>query len=110
MPDQAAIALGLALLGPTEHGEQFAGRFSRQQRLQKGDSVRDVFQIDVKVGAREAEQDAQLVFGQHRGIDHDSGLGAAQGDCNGRGDSAPDHVADQVGARGLIKNRIDDFE
>ena len=56
--EQLAVALGLALLGAAEHGEELADTGLRGRIvLQEQHGFADVLEVDVEVGAREAEQD-----------------------------------------------------
>ena len=65
----------------------------------------------MKIRARETEQDAELVLGQHRGVDHDARPRCcASAIAIGSADPAPEQPANQIGARGLVEHRIDDFQ
>ena len=66
---QREIALGLALLGAAEHGVQLIDGLARHERAQQRDRGADHRQIDVKVGARIAEQRTDVGARQHHGID-----------------------------------------
>jgi hypothetical protein len=110
MPHQTAITLGLTLLGSSEYREDFPGGFAWHELLEEGHGFRDPFQINVKIRARDAEQDAQLVLVQHRGIHHYTRLAVAQRQGHRHRSAAAGDAAHQVGARVLIEHRVDDLD
>ncbi len=59
VPEDLAVALGLALLGAAEHGEQLADGLARQDPLQEQDGVAHTLEVHVEVRAGEAEEDAR---------------------------------------------------
>ena len=61
MSKQVSIAFGLALLGPAEHGIEFLNWLVWQQGAKKYDDVADGRQINVKIAARETEDQRNLV-------------------------------------------------
>src|SRR3984957_17231366 len=65
MPHELAVTLGLALLGPAEHGKELARGLARQHGFQEHDAFGDALEVHVKIGARKAEHNADLVFGEH---------------------------------------------
>ena len=58
--EDLAIALGLALLGASEHGEKLGDGLRRHDRVQEQHGVADALEVHVEVGAGEAEQDRDV--------------------------------------------------
>ena len=108
--EQLAVALGLALLGPAEHREQFAHRLARQDRLQELDDLAHVREVDVEVRAREAEQHADRALVEHDRVDDHAAVVVAQRDDERQRPAAADDAPDEIGARHLVEDFLDDLE
>ena len=110
MAEQVAITFGLALLGATENGVELLDRLVRQQAAEEHDDVGDGGQVDMKIAARIAEQQRDLVdFGDH-GIGAHPVLGTDQGDDQRRDPAAGDGAADQVGAAFAEEGGLDQLD
>ena len=94
MREEMPVALGLALLGATQHGVELVDRFVRQQGAQEHHRIAHGFQIGVKVAAGVAEQHRNLgALGDQR--DHDRREAALAVDA-----------ADQIGAALAVEHRL----
>ena len=66
VPEEMAVAFGLALLGAAEHGVDFVDRLVRQQRVQEHDRIADRGEVGMQVAARIAEDLRDVdAFDQH---------------------------------------------
>ena len=110
MPQELAVALGLALLGAAEHGEQLARPAYAAAWIQEQHGFADALEIHVKVGAREAEHDADVVFGEHDRIDQHAAVGVLERDDERHEESAARDPPDNVGARHLVEHRHDHLD
>ena len=110
MAHQLPVALRLALLGTAQHGEQLADRLARQHGLEEQDRLADAIQVHVKIGLGEAEDDADIRFGLHDGVDQHAAVGVLQGDDQRDQEVPADDPAHDVGARHLVENRADDLD
>ncbi len=107
---QLAVALGLALPRPAQHGEQLAHRLARHDRLEEHDRLGDALQVDVEVGAGEAEHNADVVLRQHDRVHQHAAVGVLERDHQRRHEIPSDDAPDQVGARDLVEHRADHLD
>ena len=110
MLDQAPVALGLALLGAPQHSEQFTDRRLRDQCLEIGNRVGDVFQVDMKIGARVTEQVADFRFREHDIVEHHAILGVPECEDDRLVEASPFNAADHIGTRELVEHRVDHLD
>ena len=108
--EELAVALGLALLGAAQHGEELAHGLARQDHLQELDDLADVREIDVEVRAREAEEHAHGAFVEHHRVDQHAAIGIAQRDHERHRPAATADPPDEVGAGHLVEDFLDDLE
>ena len=111
MLHELAIALGLALLRarPRTVNSSLTG-LHREDGLQEQHRLADALEVDVKVGFGEAEDDADIAFGEHDGIDENAAVGVFQGDDQREQEVATDDAADEVGAGDLVEHRADHLD
>ncbi len=108
--EELAVALGLALLGAPEHGEQFAHALARQDRLQELDDFAHVGEVDMEIRAREAEQHADRAFLEHDRVDHHATVAVAQAHDERHRPAAAVDAAHQVGAGHLVEDFLDHLD
>ena len=108
--EEMPIALGLALLGATEHGIELVDRLGRQQGAQEHDRVADRGQIRMEIAARIAEHLSDVfVLGQHR-IGADAAGLVHQRDHERRDAFRTEHTADEIGAPLAIEHGLQQFD
>src|SRR5208282_5102529 len=107
---ELAVALGLALPGAPQHGEKLADGLARHDGLEEYHRLGHALQIDVEIGAREAEHDAHVGFREHDGIHQHAAVGVLERDHERRQEFAPDQAAHHVGAPDLVEHRPDDLD
>ena len=110
MPEQFPVAFRLALLGAAEDGVELAHRLARQDALQEYDSLTDMREIRMKIGAREAEEDADRALIHHHGVDDDAALRVLEREDEWPDPSGAGDPADHIGARHLKEHRADEFD
>ena len=69
---QVAVQFGLAVLVEADGVVELGGGLARHDRLEERDQVVRPIDLDVEVGAGEAEHDADFIRGHQRGIDEDA--------------------------------------
>ena len=107
--EEQAIALGLALLGAAEHRVDFVHRLARHEPLQETDGGADVFEIDVEIRAREAEQHAHVVDGKNDRVGDDAIAGVAEGDDQRGNPVVTTDAPDDECARRPVEDRHKQF-
>jgi hypothetical protein len=79
---EVAVEQRLALLGQAQRVVELGARLARHQAAQELHVGRRNLHVDHEVGAREAEQDQQLVLAEQQRIDHQLARGRMQdGQC-----------------------------
>jgi hypothetical protein len=110
MTEQAAVALGLALLRTAKDGIELVDGLARHDRAQPAHHRLDHRQVGVKVGTRKAKQRTQLVVGDHHRVRNDAGLGMGTGDHQRKAPAPPADPAHHIGPRGPVEQRLKHFE
>ncbi len=108
--EDLAEALGLALLGAAEHGEQLRDRLRRHDPVQEQDRVAHALEVDVEVGAGEAEEDRDVRDREHDGVHQHAERGVAEGDRERQRPAVAAQAADDVGAAHLVEHRADHLD
>ncbi len=110
LAEEGAVALGLALLGPAEHGVQLVDGLTRQQGAQEHHRVADRAQVGMEITARVAEQLHHFAAqGQHR-IDPQRAAVVDQGDHAGRERALAEHAPDQIRAPLAVEHRVQQLD
>ena len=103
---EVAVEQVLAVLLQAERVVDLGARLARHQRAQELHVGAGDFHVDHEVGAREAEQDQQLVLVEHRGVDGQlAALGVQDGQRERHLGVAVDDLAHQVGALVAVEQR-----
>ena len=110
MAPQREVALGLALLGATEHGVEFVDRLVRHERAQQRDRRPDHRQVDVEVGVGVAELSADLVAREQHVLHFGAGGAAAEHHDQRRERAVADQPADQQGLVAAVEDRLDQLD
>ena len=110
MAEELPVALGLALLGASQHREELAYRLSRQDLLQKLNALADVREIDVEIGTREAEEHADGTFVEHYRVDQHATIRVSQRDDERHRPAPAADPPDEIGAGHLVEDLLDDLE
>ena len=110
VPEEVAVALGLALLGAAEHGIDFVDRLVRQQRVQEHDRVADRGQVGVQVAARVAEDLRDVLALDQHGVGADAVGVVDERDDQRRDLLDAEHAADEVGATLAVEHRLEQFD
>ncbi len=110
VPVDLPEALGLALLGATEHREQLGHRLVRQHRAQEQHGLADALEVHVEIGAREAEQDCDIALAEHDGIDQHAAPGIAERERERQHPALAQDPAHDVGPAHLVEDGPDDLD
>ena len=108
--EDLAEALGLALLGAAEDGEQLGYGLQRNDRVQEQDGLADALEIHVEVGAREAEEDRDVGDREHDRIHQHAERRVAERDRERHRPAVAAQAADHVGAAHLVEDRPDHLD
>jgi hypothetical protein len=94
---EVAVEQRLALLGQAQRVVELGARLARHQAAQELHVGRRNLHVDHEVGAREAEQDQQLILSIEQRIDHELARGRMQdGQCERQFLKAVDHLAHHI--------------
>ncbi len=111
--EEQAIAFRFPLFRATEHGIDLVHPLSRHQPLQEPDGRANVFEVDVKIRARETEQHAYVIDRKYHRVGEDAVVGITQGDDQRGYPVVAANSSDNECARCPIEDRhqeFDDFE
>ena len=107
--EEVAVELRLAVLVVAQRDVELGDRLAGQQLLQVADELEGRPQVDVEMGAREAEENADVLdVGQHR-VDHDAAVPVQQRQHERRGGRSCAQPADQIGALPAEERRRQDL-
>ena len=85
MPEECAVAFGLALFDTAEDRVDFGERFFWQDVPDEGNGRADIAYVGMEVTSGEAEDHAGIVIRQDDGVGNDPLVGISQGDEQRRG-------------------------
>ncbi|MNV18503.1 hypothetical protein D3C71_1093290 [compost metagenome] len=110
MPEEGPVALGLALLGPAQHGVDLIDGLGRQQAAQEHHRVTDRGQVGLEVAARHAEQVRHIATAGEHGLGTQALAIVDQGDDAGREAVLAEHPPDQVRTALTVKHGVEQFD
>ena len=107
--EEGAVALGLALLGASQHRVDLIDGLARQQAAQEHHGIAHRARVGLEVAARHAKQMGDITApGQHR-IGSQPALIVDQRDHAGREAMLTEHAANQVGAALAVEHSVEQF-
>ena len=109
MAAERVVALGLALLGAAQDRVELIHGIAGHEGAQQRNGRTDYRQVDVKIGAREAEQRADVAARKQHRVDLQPVSGVAKHDDERRDAAVADHAADDGGRIAAIERCVDDF-
>ncbi len=106
MRKHTAVALGLALLGTTQHAVQLFQRLVRQQRTHERHHRAYVVDVGMEIAARIAEQNRHLLPRDKQRIHPHTAVGMHQGDHQRMPTMTATQAPDQIRASLAIEHRL----
>ena len=109
-----AVAFGLALLGPAQHGVELVDGLVRQQRAQEHDGVADGGQVGMEIAVGEPEQPADLASVGDQRIGADAVVAAVIDICQRDDARQPSRsaecAANQVGTAIAVEDHLQQLD